>query len=173
VGCSAKTLTSYAFFFSCRSWRKAFSLSKIPCLLKQDFLTLEDGKYTCPETSVKDYNSMLRNIPEEHWSQDCRCCAPRSSSQNLSRPSLILKRHTVSHYVRKCNLIYARNRRMASLRCFDGTHKFSTELYLDLLFWNSPKSKNKCGKNGQEFIYISKTCMAFTGPTFTKPTINQ
>ena len=31
---------------------------------KKDFLTLEDGN-DCPETSVKNYHSTLRNIPEE------------------------------------------------------------------------------------------------------------
>jgi hypothetical protein len=34
-----------------------------------DFLTLEDGTDSCPETSVKDYNFTLRNIPKECRSQ--------------------------------------------------------------------------------------------------------
>jgi hypothetical protein len=35
-----------------------------------DFLTLEDGTDTCPETTVKDYHSTLqRNTPEERRSR--------------------------------------------------------------------------------------------------------
>jgi hypothetical protein len=36
-------------------------------LFFSDFLTLEDGMEPihCPETSVKDYDSTLRNVPEE------------------------------------------------------------------------------------------------------------
>jgi hypothetical protein len=29
-------------------------------------VTLEDGPLGCPETSVRNYHYLLRNIPEEH-----------------------------------------------------------------------------------------------------------
>jgi len=30
-----------------------------------DFLTLEEGTDSCPETLMRNYNSMLHNIPDE------------------------------------------------------------------------------------------------------------
>jgi hypothetical protein len=43
-----------------------------------DFLTLMMGPVGCPETSVQNYHSMLRNIPEERISHLHRGGSPKS-----------------------------------------------------------------------------------------------
>jgi hypothetical protein len=49
-----------------------------------DFLTLEDGTDTLPETQVKDYHSTLRNIPEE-------CRSDQHSGGSLISVSLLIR----------------------------------------------------------------------------------
>jgi hypothetical protein len=50
-----------------------------------DFLTLEDGTETCPETSVKDYHSTLLNTPEARRSHQHPDESPKS--RQLLTPS--------------------------------------------------------------------------------------
>jgi hypothetical protein len=60
----------------------------VKCRLFFSLCNLEGGTDTCPETSVKNYYSTLRNIPEERRSQTLICrriIIKALSTRNVSR----------------------------------------------------------------------------------------
>lgn len=76
---------------------------------------------------------------------------PSRSAQPLPRLSLLSKCHTVSHYIRKRDFIYAYNKYGLHCADFHGTHKCSTALRADQI-WTS---NYKCRNFGEEFMYAA------------------